>query len=77
VIEIDDNIAERRARAGFAAVVMFAAFGKDRLAALMFLNSPRDVRRAVAYRYLAHEAHRPPPRFAEKIVVETRLRRDG
>lgn len=77
MIEIDDNIAERRARAGFAAVVMFAAFRGDRLAALLFSSASRDVRRCVAYRYLTHEAHRPPPRFAEKIVVETRLRRDG
>jgi hypothetical protein len=77
MIEIDDNIAERRARAGFAAVVMFAAFRGDRLAALLFTSSTREIRRAVAYRYLTHEAHRPPPRFAEKIIVETLRRRDG
>jgi hypothetical protein len=77
MIEIDDNLAERRARAGFAAVVMFAAFRKDNLAALLFTSTSREIRRTIAYRYLAHEAHRPPPRFAEKIVVETLQRRDG
>lgn len=77
MIEIDDNIDERRARAGFAAVVMFAAFRHDHLAALLFSAAPRDARRAVAYRFLAHECHRPPPLFAEKILVETLRRRDG
>ena len=75
VIEIDDNLDERRARAGFAAVVMFKAF--DGLAALLFVGASKEVRRRIAYSYLTHETHRPPPLFAEKIVVETLRRRDA
>lgn len=76
MIEIDDNIHERRAVAGYAAVVMFQAFRADPLAVLLYLSAPPVVRRSIAVRFIAHERHRPPELFAEKILKETRQRRD-